>query len=106
MMGNPVYNSPSPDLGISPALVQAISPDPRQEALVLRSNNDYIPFPIELVGVKGKVSSSRLSSSKLREVGGRGSGEGSLLQGQRAWVNEIYSHHPTADCRLVDTNSF
>jgi hypothetical protein len=41
-----------------------------------------LPFPEEPVGVKLKVSSSKLSSSKLREVGG-GSGEGSLLGGGR-----------------------
>ena len=33
-----------------------------------------LPFPREPVGVKGNASSSKLSSSKLRDVGG-GSGD-------------------------------
>ena len=40
-------------------------------------------FPMEPVGVKGKVSSRKLSSSRLREVGG-GSGEGSV-RGLEVW---------------------
>lgn len=43
------------------------------------NNKLVVPFPMELVGVKGKVSSSKLSSNRLMEVGRGGSGEGFIL---------------------------
>lgn len=55
---------------------------------VICGDRTCIPFPVELVGVKVKVSSRKLSSSRLREVGG-GSGEGSLRDLLSKWEHII-----------------
>ena len=46
----------------------------KQTNAITTTSTPAVPFPMELVGVKEKLSSRRLSSSKLMEVGGSGEG--------------------------------